>query len=287
VRRPSTALCLRAGTAAVALGGAAAVTLLPAAGAAAASRPAALVYLVHAIPGLPADVFLDGRPIARTTRPETVVGPLSVPAGQHVVTLQDGGRSLTRARFTATAGQSIDLVAQRSADNARTPQLVVFRNDLQPVGPGKGRLVVAHTAAAPPAEVRVDGKTLLRDVAPGEALSVLVPARSYAVEVLGSQGSGAILAPVRVSVRAGTLTRVFAVGNPSDGTADAVVQVLPVPVVGAGHPRAVRTGDGGQAAESYVDDGPPLGLAVVLGGGLALLVLTAVRPLRRLLRRER
>jgi hypothetical protein len=212
---------------------------------------------------------------------------VSVPAGQHVVTLQDGGRSLTAARFTAAAGQSIDLVARRAADSARTPQLMVFRNDLQPVGPGKGRLVVAHTAVAPPGDVRVDGETIFRDVAPGEALSLLVPARSYAVGVRGSQGSATILAPVRVSVRAGTLTRVFAVGDPSDGTADVVVQVLPVPVVGAGRPRTVPTGDGGQAAESYVDDGPGPVPAGVLGAGLALLVLTRVRPLRRLLRRER
>jgi hypothetical protein len=80
---------------------------------------------------------------------------------------------------------------------------------------------------------------------------------------------------------------VFAVGNPTDGTADAVVQVLPVPVVGAGHPRTVPTGDGGQAAESYVHDGPGPMPAGLLGAGLALLVLTRVRPLRRLLRRAR
>jgi hypothetical protein len=164
---------------------------------------------------------------------------------------------------------------------------VVFRNDLQPVGPGKARLVVAHTAVAPPADVRVDGQTLFRDVASGEALSLLVPARSYAVGVQGSQGSAAILAPVRVSVRAGTLTRVFAVGDPSDGTADAVVQVLPVPVVGAGRPRTVPTGDGGQAAGSYVEDGPGPLPPGVLGAGLALVLLARVRPLRRLLRRER
>jgi Domain of unknown function (DUF4397) len=283
VRRPSTALCLRACLAAVASAG----TLASAGTAAAATPPIAQAYLVHGIPGVTADVLLDGRPIARAARPETVVGPVSVSAGQHVVTLQNAGHSLTGARFTAAAGQSLDLVARRGADRARTPQLVVFRNDLQPVRPGKARLVVAHTAVAPPADVRVDGETLLHDIASGEALSLLVPARSYAVDVLGSQGSTAILGPVRVSVRAGTLTRVFAVGDPSDGTADAVVQVLPVPVVGAGRPRTVPTGDGGQAAESYVDDGRGRVPAGVVGAGLALLLLARVRPLRRLLRRGR
>src|SRR3954469_21374431 len=288
VRRPRTALRLRARLAAVALGGAAAATLAPAGQAPAATAPPAQVYLVQGIPGVTADVLLDGGRIAGGVRPETVIGPVSVPAGQHVLTLTGAGRSLTGARFTVAAGQSIDLVARRTADGARTPQLMVFRNDLQPVGPGKGRLVVAHTGVAPPADGRVDGATVFHDVAPGEALSLLVPARSYAVDVRESQGSDTILGPVRVSVRAGTLTRVFAVGNPSDGTADAVVQVLSVPVVGAGRPRAVPTGDGGQAAESYMDEDPgPLPATALAVGAVALLLLTRVRPVRRLLRRER
>ncbi|HYJ76461.1 MAG TPA: DUF4397 domain-containing protein [Kineosporiaceae bacterium] len=287
MRRPSTGLRPRAALAAAALAGAAAATLSPAAEAATRS-PQGTVYLVHGIPGVTADVLLDGRRIARGARPETVIGPLAVSAGQHVVTLTGDGRSLTGARFTVAAGQSVDLVAGRTPDGARAPRLVVYRNDLQPVGPGKGRLVVAHAAEAPPADVRVDGATLFHDVAPGEALSLLVPARSYAVDVRETQGSDTILAPVRVAVRAGTLTRVFAVGDPSDGTADAVVQVLPVPVVGAGRPRTVPTGDGGQAAESYVDDGPGLLPAAALGGGLsALLLLARARPVRRLLRRHR
>jgi hypothetical protein len=127
----------------------------------------------------------------------------------------------------------------------------------------------------------VDSSTLFRDVAAGEALSLLVPARSHSVDVRGSQASDTILAPVRVSVRAGTLTRVFVVGDPSDGTAGALVQVLSVPVVGAGRPRSVPTGDGGQAAQSYVDDGPGVVRVGVLGCVLALLVLVGVSVRRR------
>jgi hypothetical protein len=223
-----------------------------------ASSTSAQVYVVPGIPGSTLEVLLDDRRIAAAAPPESVVGPVVVPAGQHVLTLRQGGRSVTGARFSVAGGQSVDLVAQRAADRAQTPQVVVFRNDLHQVSPGKGRLVVAHAAVAPPADVRVDGTTLFHDVAPGEALSLLVPARTYSVDVRRSLGSDTILAPVRVSVRAGTLTRVFVVGDPSDGTADAVVQVLPVPVVGAGRPRSVPTGDGGQAATSYVgDEGSP------------------------------
>ena len=189
--------------------------------------------------------------------------------------LRAGSRTVTGARFTVVAGQSIDVVAHRAADAGQQARIVVFRNDLSPVGPGKARLVVGHAAVAPPADIRVGGKVLFHDVASGEALSLLVPARAYSVDVVASDGSASILAPVRLTVRAGTLTRVFAVGDPADRTADAVVQVLPVPVVGAGRPRSVPTGDGGQAADSMVGDGRPGPAPVGIVAAAVALLLTA------------
>ncbi|HVN10650.1 MAG TPA: DUF4397 domain-containing protein [Kineosporiaceae bacterium] len=246
------------------------------------------VYLVDGLLGVPVAVVLDGREVVASAPPASVVGPMAIDAGPHVVTLQAGGRTITGARFTVTSGQSIDLVAHRAADSGQVPRIVVFRNDLSPVGPSKARLVVAHAAVAPPADVRLGGTTLFHDVSSGEALSLLVPARSYSVDVVASAGSDTILGPVRLAVRAGTLTRVFAVGDPSNGTADVVVQVLPVPVVGAGRPRSVPTGDGGQAAESYVADGPDLRPpAVAAALALVLLVLLVRGGRGRLVRLHR
>jgi hypothetical protein len=247
-----------------------------AAGSAAAAATTGQVFLVHGIVGTPVSVLLDGRELVASAKPESVVGPLQVAAGQHVVVLRAGSRTLTGARFTVVAGQSIDLVAHRAADAGQQARIVVFRNDLSPVGPGKARLVVAHAAVAPPADVRLGGRVLFHDVASGEALSLLVPARDYAVDVVASEGASVILAPVRLSVKAATLTRVFAVGDPTDGTADAVVQVLPVPVVGAGRPTSVPTGDGGQAADSLVGDGSPLSPLGIVGAGLGTLVVLLV-----------
>ena len=92
-------------------------------------------------------------------------------------------------------------------------------------------------------------------------------------------GGGTILRPVRLTLKAGTLTRVFAVGDPSNGTADAVVQVLPVGVAGSGVPTSVHTGDGGQAADEVVGEvvGDPVArtLLAALAGGLVLLALLA------------
>ena len=74
------------------------------------------------------------------------------------------------------------------------------------------------------------------------SLSLLVPAKSYTVDVVPVAGRGTILAPVKLTLPPGTLTRVFAVGDPSSGTADAVVQVLRVGVTGSGVPSSVPTG---------------------------------------------
>jgi hypothetical protein len=146
--------------------------------------PTGQVYVVHGIVGTPVDVDVDGRLLVRAAQPKTVLGPLTLSAGRHVVVLRAGGRTVTSASFLVTAGRSIDVVAGRAADAAHSPRVVVFRNDLSPVGRGKTRLVVAHTAVAPPADVRVDGSVHFRDVASGESLSLLVPARSYRVDAV-------------------------------------------------------------------------------------------------------
>jgi hypothetical protein len=262
------------------LGGGAAVAGATAAGAAprgTAGAATGQVYVVHGILGTTLSVDVDGRRIADAAAPKTVLGPLTLPAGRHVVALRSGTRTVTSATFEVQAGRSIDVVAHRAADAAQTARVVVFRNDLSPVGRGRTRLVVAHAAVAPPVDVRVDGSVLFRDVASGEALSLLVPARTYTVDVVPVTGSDTILRPVRLTLKAGTLTRVFAVGNPSSGTADAVVQVLPVGVGGSGVPASVPTGDGGQAADEIVGPGsaPRRTLLGTLAGGLVVLALLA------------
>ena len=240
--------------------------------------PTGQVYVVHGIVGTPVDVAIDGRRLARAAQPKTVLGPLTLSAGRHVVVLRAGARTVTSASFLVTAGRSIDVVADRAADAGRSARVVVFRNDLSPVGRGKTRLVVAHTAVAPPVDVRVDGSVLFRDVASGESLSLLVPARSYRVDAVPATGTGAILDPVELTLQAGTLTRVFAVGDPSAGTADAVVQVLKVGVVGAGVPRSVPTGDGGQAADEVVGGSGPAPWVALAGTLLLLAVASRLVP---------
>src|SRR3954466_5161502 len=117
-----------AGLAVLLLGGGLAVAGSTAAGAAPRSRataPTGQVYVVHGLLGTPVDVDVDRRRIADAAAPKTVLGPLTLPAGKHVIVLRTGTRTVTSASFEVPAGGSIDVVAHRAADAAQTARVVV------------------------------------------------------------------------------------------------------------------------------------------------------------------
>jgi hypothetical protein len=221
------------------------------------------VYVIHGIVGQVLDVYLDGTEIRAGADPKSIVGPVSLNAGRHSVKLRKGDKVVAESAFTVRAGQSLDVVAHLRSDQAMTAEITTYRNDRAAVAPGRLRLVVTHTAAAPPADIRVNGKVLFSNVANGEALSVVVPAGPYSVDIVPAATDGAaILGPVELSLKPGTLTKVYAIGSVATGTMDAVVHRLDVATTGAAVPRSVPTGDGGQAAQEFVTHGPAPALAV-------------------------
>ena len=122
-------------------------------------------------------------------------------------------------------------------------------------------------------------------------MSLLVPAKTYSVAIVPAATNGEpILGPVDLPLKAGTLTRVFAIGDVATRNMDAVVHTLSVRVTGAGAPGSVRTGDGGQAATSFTSDGPGASTIAAATVGLVLLAV-ALRGrfggMGRLLRRRR
>jgi hypothetical protein len=245
------------------------------------------VYIVAGIAGSTAAVSVDGAQVQAAAPAKSVIGPLQLAPGQHVAEFKSGQNVMVSARFTVAAGDNLDVVAHRAADKPGTPVITVFRNDLSSVGPGKTRLVVSHVAVAEPADIRVDGKPLFRNVANGESLSLVVPAKAYSLDVVSTAtGARTILPPVQVTLQEGTLTRVFAIGNPDDKTSDAIVQVLKVPMVGAAQPKFVHTGDGGQAADEVVGSSTPMWIMLGTTAG-ALLLATLLGATRGSIRSAR
>ncbi len=214
-----------------------------------ARATSAQVFVLHGLPGVVADVVVDGRTRKAHVSQGSVVGPIEVTAGRHTVSLVAEGRPAIAGTVDVDGGGSVDVVAHLPAALGGSPLLTAFPNDLSPVGRGKVRLAVAHTAQVPPADIRVDGAPLLTNVANSEVLSVDVPQRVYSVDIVATgTTSPSFFGPVELSVSAGTLTRVFALGSPADGTMDVLVHRLPLTQQGAAVPSSVQTGDGGQVA---------------------------------------
>lgn len=251
--------------------------------AAASSRsnaPTDSVYLVQGVPGAAVNVMVDGKTVQQSVQAKAIVGPLKLTAGKHTISFTTNGWKVTSA--VTISRPSSDVVLHWPADPTNKPIVTVFGNDLAPVSPNKGRLTVVHAAVVPPADVRVDKKVLFANIANGEFVTAEVPGGSYSVDVVPTgQSTHPLLGPVMLPVKAGVLTRVFAIGKPSNGSMDAVVQVLPLASSGSAAPGSVDAGSAGLVATPASSGSHGRDIAVSLLAGAALAGGLFVRARRR------
>src|SRR6185437_10197716 len=143
----------------------------------------------------------------------SVVGPIAVSPGARNLTFTDsGGKMVAQNTVDAKADSSSDLVLHLTTAAGDPPVVTEFADDLTGVPSDKASLTVAHVAAVPPADIRVDGKVLFANVANG-----------------------------------GSLNRVYAVGDPAAQTMNVAVHVIALPETGSAQPTMVDTGTGGMA----------------------------------------
>lgn len=198
------------------------------------------IYLVQGLPGVEADVSLDGDTVATDVGTGEVIGPFDV-ADDAEIALTDDDGTLLEATVTPE-GASSDVVAHLPAADG-DPLLTVFPNDLEAVPADKGGVSVTHTAVVPPADVVVDGQVLFANIANGESLELVVPAGDYTVEIVPAGEDGpVVLGPADLEVPAGELTKVYAVGDPERDTMTLAVHRLGVDATGTPVPDVVDTG---------------------------------------------
>jgi hypothetical protein len=241
-----------------------------------------VLHVVQGLPGRTLDISVDGKTVAKGVQGAEVVGPLDVAAGQRKVTAKDNGKVVIERVVTVGAESNLDVVIHRPAAPTAAPVITSYANKLTGVPKGKAALRVAHTAAVGPADIRVNGKVLFANVANGESLDVVVPAGTYSVEIVPAGAtSPVVLGPLALPVKAGYLTRVFAIGEPSTKTMNVVVTSLKLPSAGSDQPGVVNTGTGGQAAELMDGERSPAGpiamIALLLVGAAFLSVRKVVR----------
>jgi hypothetical protein len=257
------------------------------AGPASAAPGDGTVTVVHGIPGLTVDVYVNDTLTLDNFAPDTVTDPIALPEGDYNLKIRgatdpDTAAPVLEANATVTSGLNASIVAHLEEDGS--PTVSVFANNVAPIAAGQGRLTVRHTAAAPAVDVRAGGSVVFPNLTnPNEATADLAAGVVSADVVLAGTSTVAI-GPADVDVQAGTSTIVYAVGSASDDNLHVLVQTIgglaatpaaATPAAATPVPAAVNTGSGGLAETGT---GFPMWIALVAGvalltatgGGLAL-----------------
>src|SRR5919112_2008828 len=119
------------------------------AGPAQAAEGDAQLSVLHGVPGLTVDVWVNGERTLDDFTPGTLAGPLDLPPGTYTVaiTAADAADASSPAigpvDLPLAADPSYTAVAHLDASGA--PTATLFTNDPSPVAAGQGRLTVRHT----------------------------------------------------------------------------------------------------------------------------------------------
>jgi hypothetical protein len=209
---------------------AAAVVVATALPASAATTSTASLSVLHGVPDLTVDVWLDGARALDDFAPGTLAGPLDVPAGAHtlVITAADAtdvsSPAIGPVDVTLGAGTSYTAVAH--LDAAGTPTATLFTNDTSAVPAGQGRLTVRHTAAAPAVDVLAGGSPVVTNLSNPDEQSLLVPAGTVQAAIAATGTTTPVLGPTDLTIAEGVNTIVYAWGSLSAGNLQLAVQTI-------------------------------------------------------------
>lgn len=257
---------------------AAAVVVAAALPASAATAGTASLAVLHGVPDLTVDVWVDGERTLDDFTPGTLAGPLDLPAGTHtvVITAADAADvsqpAIGPVDLALDAGASYTAVAH--LDAAGDPTATLFTNDTSAVPAGQGRLTVRHTAAAPAVDVLAGGSPVVTNLANPDEQSLTVPAGTVSAAVAATGTTDPVIGPADLEIAEGASTIVYAWGSLEAGNLQLAVQTI----TGLhSAPGGVPSGELGLAADE------PSSLPWVAGAALVVLlaVAAAVRPARR------
>lgn len=238
------------------------------------------VYVVHGIPGLTVDVYVNDALTLEDFTFGSVAGPLDLAQGDYkiqVFAANDDPATATPAidvpAASVPANQSVSLIAQYTAAGA--PTLGVFVNDISTIPAGQGRLTVRHAAEAGAVAIVANDAIAFDNVENGAQASVLLPAGGITAGVAAAGTTSPLVIPASgtaapVTIVEGTNLIVYAVGPDDD------LQLITQAISGLhSAPDGVRSGTAGLAAD--VDPSAGIAASVAVLALLAGLAVVGVR----------
>jgi hypothetical protein len=239
---------------------------------ASAQEADAQLSVLHGVPDLTVDVYVNGELTLDDFEPGDLAGPLDLPAGTYTVAItaadatDDSEPAIGPVDLPLEGGMNYTAVAFLDADG--NPTAALFDNDTSAAGAGEGKLTARHVAAAPEVDVIVAGGSVGTFVNGEQIGPAALAAGEYDV-VLEAGGEPVPTTPSTdaVPVTEGVNTIAYAWGEASD------LQIA-VQTVNLGHssPSGVPGGESGSAATTV-----PGWIFAAAGLGLAGVALSSRR----------
>ncbi|NUT57881.1 MAG: DUF4397 domain-containing protein [Agromyces sp.] len=261
--------------------GAGALIALGAVAPAGASENAAMLSVLHGVPDLPGDVYVNEELTLDDFQPGDLAGPLELPAGTYSVAIT----AADAADASQPAIGPVDLPLEASGDYTAVahldaegePTATLFTNDVSGIPAGQGRLTVRHTAAAPAVDVLAGGQAVISGLANPDEATLDLPAGTVSASVAAAGTTEPVIGPADVQVAEGTLTIAYAWGSLEDDNLALAVQT----VTGMhSSPEGVPAGSAGLVATNSPEQQLRVWGAVGLGA-IAMIALAAA-VLRRM-----
>jgi len=235
------------------------------------------VTVVHGIPDLTVDVYVNDALTLEDFEYGTVTDPLTLPAADYQIDIRAADADaasdpVLSQMVTLPAGANASIEA--NLDGAGAPKISVWVNDISTIAAGNGRVTVRHTAAAPNVDILANDSALFSNVANGSEGVADVPAADYNVKVTAAGDAATVVTEVpALTIPEGTNVIVYAIGDLTAGNFQLAVQTidgLHTP------PTGVPSGTGGD-----LGSGIPLWLFASLGAAALLLVAGTVKSARQ------
>ncbi len=242
------------------------------AGPAQAAEGDAQLSVLHGVPGLTVDVWVNGERTLDDFTPGTLAGPLALPPGNYALAITAADAADASAAVigpvNVTLAANGNYTAVANLDAAGKPTANLFTNDASQIEPGKGKLTVRHTAAAPAVDVLAAGTAVISNLAnPNEQTLTLDPGTIPAA-VAAAGTTQPVIGPADVTVAEGTHTIVYAWGSLADQNLQLAVQTIEGLHSAPGSVPGARSGaaDDGAAGQAMAFAGyGAAGIALLLG----------------------
>lgn len=193
-----------------------------------------VVTVVHGVPGLTVDVYVNGSLLLPNFLPKTVTNPLTLPEGQYDVVIVPAGGNPANPAIAGSAflpaGANVSLVAHLKADG--TPTLGVFVNDVSRLRHGATRFIARHTAAAPTVDIKIFRKDFYRpvrafnNVSNGDEGTTAVVEGKFKTKLFPAGANTAVFESDFFKVKSGKVYIGYAIGSLTGGSFDLILQTI-------------------------------------------------------------